>query len=214
MPLSGGVRGSCICIQPLTGRDKYWRASMKNTVFYLIGPPGVGKYTVGTIIAERTGARLVDNHYAINPIFALIEQDGRTPLPDPLWQQVGKVRSAVLETIAAFSPPDWSFVFTHAASDHPSDAGTCREILSASERRGARVLVARLSCAPDELARRVLSPERRSRMKEMDPEAARANAVAPLFDPGHANVVDIDTTTKTALDVADIVIAAAEDLLG
>lgn len=187
---------------------------MKNVVFYLIGPPGVGKYTVGTIIAERTGARLVDNHYAINPIFALIEQDGRTPLPDRLWEQVGRVRSAVLETIAAFSPRDWSFVFTHAASNHPSDAGTCREILSAAERRGARVIVARLSCAPDELARRVLSPERRARMKEMDAEAARRSAVAPLFDPGHANVIDIDTTTKTAGEVADIVIAATGGLRG
>jgi hypothetical protein len=182
---------------------------MKNAVFYLIGPPGVGKYTVGTIIAERTGAKLVDNHYAINPIFALIEQDGCTPLPAQLWQQVGKVRSAVLETIAAFSPPDWSFVFTHAASDDPSVAGTCREILAAADRRGARVTVARLHCAPDELARRVLSPERRSRMKEMDPVAARANAVAPVFDPGHANLVDIDTTMKAPAEVADIVIEAA-----
>ena len=185
---------------------------MKNAVFYLIGPPGVGKYTVGTIIAERTGARLVDNHYAINPIFGLIEQDGRTPLPAGIWPLVGKVRSAVLETIAAFSPPDWSFVFTHAASDDPSDAGTCREILSAAERRGAKVIVARLRCDADELARRVLSPERRSRMKEMDPEAARTNAIAPLFDPGHANVIDIDTTTKPPSQVAGIVIEAAGKL--
>jgi hypothetical protein len=185
---------------------------MKNAVFYLIGPPGVGKYTVGKIIAERTAAKLVDNHYSINPIFGLIEQDGRTPLPAELWQQVGKVRSAVLETIATWSPRDWNFVFTHAASDDPSDALTCREILSVAERRGAKVIVARLHCEPEELARRVLSPERRLRMKESDPDAARANAVAPVFDPGHANLIDIDTTTKTSIQVSDIVIEAAEKL--
>jgi len=185
---------------------------MKNAVFYLIGPPGVGKYTVGKIIAERTAAKLVDNHYSINPIFGLIEQDGRTPLPAQVWQHVGNVRSAVLETVATLSPRDWNFVFTHAASDDPSDADTCREILSAAERRGAKVIVARLACAPDELARRVLSPERRLRMKESDPDAARANAVAPLFDPGHASVIDIDTTTKTASQVAEIVIQAAGKL--
>jgi hypothetical protein len=185
---------------------------MKNAVFYLIGPPGVGKYTVGKIIAERMSAKLVDNHYSINPIFGLIEQDGRTPLPDKVWQEVGKVRSAVLETIATLSPRDWNFVFTHAASDDPSDALTCREILSAAERRGASVIVARLHCQPDELAQRVLSPERRLRMKESDPDAARANAVAPVFDPGHPNIVDIDTTTKSPGEVADIVIEAAEAL--
>ena len=182
---------------------------MKNAVFYLIGPPGVGKYTVGKIIAKRTAAKLVDNHYAINPIFGLIEQDGRTSLPAQVWPQVGKVRSAVLETIATLSPRDWNFVFTHAASDDPSDAGTCREILSTAERRGASVIVARLHCAPEELARRVLAPERRARMKEMDPEAARANAIAPVFEPGHANIVDIDTTTKAPNEVADIIIEAA-----
>jgi len=103
-------------------------------------------------------------------------------------------------------------VFTHAASNHPSDAGTCREILSAADRRGARVIVARLHCAPDELARRVLSPERRLRMKEMAADAARMNAVAPPFDPGVPDIVDIDTTARTAEQVADIVIEAAERL--
>jgi hypothetical protein len=184
----------------------------KNAVFYLIGPPGVGKYTVGKIIAERVSAKLVDNHYSINPIFGLIEQDGRTPLPAQVWPQVGKVRSAVLETIATLSPRDWNFVFTHAASDDPSDAVTCREILSAAERRVAKVIVARLSCAPDELARRVLAPERRARMKEMDPEAARTNALAPVFDPGHPNIVDIDTTALPPERVADIVMEAAGEL--
>jgi len=185
---------------------------MKNTVFYLIGPPGVGKYTVGKIVAERAGAKLVDNHYSINPIFGLIEQDGRTPLPAQVWPQVGKVRSAVLETIATLSPRDWNFIFTHAASDDPSDAETCREILSTAERRSAKVMVARLHCTADELARRVLAPERRAMMKEMDPEAARINAVAPVFEPGHANIIDIDTTTKAPSDVADIIIAAADKL--
>ena len=185
---------------------------MENTFIYLIGPPGVGKYTVGKIIAARIGAKLVDNHYSINPIFALIEQDGRTPLPEQLWQQVGKVRSAVLETIAAFSPRDWSFIFTHAASDDPSDFVTCREILSAAERRRARVIAVRLFCEPDGLVRRVLSPERRLRMKEVEADAARANAVAPLFDPGCDTIVDIDTTTKTPEQVADLILQAATEV--
>jgi hypothetical protein len=107
---------------------------------------------------------------------------------------------------------DWSFVFTHAANYDPSDAGTCREILSAAERRGAQVIVARLTCAADELARRVLAPERRLRMKEMDPEAAYRNAAAPLFDPGHENVIDIDTTAMPPDQVADLIITAAPEL--
>ncbi|HUL07062.1 MAG TPA: hypothetical protein VLV76_12060 [Candidatus Acidoferrum sp.] len=72
--------------------------------------------------------------------------------------------------------------------------------------------MARLHCAPDELARRVLSPERRLRMKEMAADAARMNAVAPPFDPGVPDIVNIETTARTAEQVADIVIEAAERL--
>jgi hypothetical protein len=32
---------------------------------------------------------------------------------------------------------------------------------------------------------------------------------APVFDPGHPNIIDIDTTTKSASEVADMIIAAA-----
>lgn len=45
----------------------------------------------------------------------------------------------------------------------------------------------------------------------MDPEAARVNAAAPLFDPGHADMVDIDTTAKTPEEVADFVLQAARE---
>src|SRR5437016_4249068 len=38
-------------------------SAMKNVIVYLVGPPGVGKYTVGKLIAERLSAKLLDNHF-------------------------------------------------------------------------------------------------------------------------------------------------------
>lgn len=35
---------------------------MNNVIVYLLGPPGVGKYTVGRLAAERLPAELLDNH--------------------------------------------------------------------------------------------------------------------------------------------------------
>lgn len=37
------------------------------------GYPGVGKLTIGTIVAERLDAKLLDNHTIYNPAFALTE---------------------------------------------------------------------------------------------------------------------------------------------
>jgi len=48
---------------------------------FIVGPPGVGKYAVGQLIAEQLNCKLVDNHTWLNPIFSLVDQDGVTPLP-------------------------------------------------------------------------------------------------------------------------------------
>ena len=72
---------------------------LENAIIYLVGPPGVGKLTVGQALAQATGCKVIHNHYWLNPIFGLIHQDGVTPLPKGIWQLVEQVRGAVLETI-------------------------------------------------------------------------------------------------------------------
>jgi hypothetical protein len=183
---------------------------MKNVFVYLVGPPGVGKFTVGKVLAERLPAVLVDNHTWLNPVFRLIAQDGVTSLPAAVWSLADRVRSAVLETMATVSPRDWNFIVTHGATGHPDDSDIARKLLAVGEHREARILVARLTCAPEPLADRVAQPERRDRMKDADTEAARRNALLPPFDPGHPNMITIDTSTLTAMAVADRIVRALD----
>ncbi|MCD8491927.1 MAG: hypothetical protein LRY51_08510 [Geovibrio sp.] len=90
---------------------------MKNTIIYLLGFPGTGKYTIAKEICAQADVRLVDNHLVNNPLFSLIWQDGTTPLPPRIWDNIGKVWEAVLDTIVHISAPDTSFVLTNALTD-------------------------------------------------------------------------------------------------
>ncbi len=42
-------------------------------ILQINGWPGVGKLTVGRIVAKELGGRLLDNHTIYNPAFALTE---------------------------------------------------------------------------------------------------------------------------------------------
>jgi hypothetical protein len=187
---------------------------MENTCVYLIGAPGVGKYTVGRLLAEQMPGRLVDNHYWNNPIFEMLEPDGFTPLPDHVWDLTNAVRVAVLDAIATMAPPQRNFIFTHAISNdggHDWDRVIAEQLLSAAERRSAGMLVVRLACSHDELAERIQSPERAMRLKQRDASKAEAYCRMTPFDPGHQWTVDIDTTGATAVETADRVIQILGD---
>lgn len=168
---------------------------LTNQVIYIVGPPGVGKYTVASELAIQISAQLVDNHYCLNPIFSLIQQDGITPLSDEVWRRVKQIREAVMKTIATLSPPDWNFVFTHAFTGTPQDYEMAEQIFAVADRRSADILVVRLTCSPEELVKRVTMPQRQLRFKEVDPESALRNATLPLIDVCSRKTITIDTSS-------------------
>ena len=168
----------------------------ENLIVYLIGPSGVGKATIGGLLAQQLPAKLVDNHYWLNPLLGLVEQDGVNPLPKHFWEFAARSRRVVMDTIIEFSPADWSFIFTHGAigTGGAHDRDFALDITSVAEARKADLWAIQLTASADELARRVVMPERRKHMKEVDPAAARRNAAERPFDAGVRNTLLFDTT--------------------
>lgn len=184
--------------------------ALANTFIYLMGVAGAGKLTVSKAIAAKTGARLVDNHLINNPIFSVICQDGVTKLPRAVWDRTFAIRVAVLETIATLSPREWSFVFTHEAYGESYDIAVYQLTREAAEVRKAAFLPVRLVCDPDEIARRVVNPERRALMKSANAEQSRARAAAnATYDPGTPDVLTLNNTALSPEAAADAIIRAA-----
>ena len=164
-----------------------------NVIHYLVGHAGVGKYTIAKEIAALTGAIVVDNHYINNPIFNLIELYRPEPLPQAVWDQVERIRAAVLETVATLSPPDWSFVFTIA--DEPGELAFYADIVRVAHRRDSRFVPVHLHCETEELCRRIASPGRRERLKDVSAENARRSNRALASRPPHPNALTLDVTS-------------------
>jgi len=189
---------------------------MRTTVYHLIGPPSVGKYTIAKELAALTGARLIDNHSVANVIFQVLNQDGIKPLPAGVWSYVGAVRRSVLEAVKHLSPPELSFVFTnYLRGGDPAEVAMFDDMVALAEFRGSVFVPVLIRCQTSELVRRVGSDSRRERMKLLDPvEAARLNDEVPPFATDHPNQFHLDSTHLSPGDAAREIAAWAETCAG
>jgi hypothetical protein len=164
----------------------------------LAGLPGAGKHTIGSAVTQRLAAtrevRLVDNHYIINPILGLVEQDGVSPLPTDVWKPIGDVRDAVLETIARLSPIHWSFVFTADVAEDDEGYAFVQQLSSVASARRTELVVIRLVCDLAELRRRIVNPARRARMKSTSESDAVERHGQGLAALEHWSPMTLDVT--------------------
>jgi hypothetical protein len=137
-------------------------------LLFIVGPPAVGKMSVGQAIAERTGLRLLHNHVSIE--LALRYFDYGTPAFNRLN---GEIRRSVIAEVAASDLP--GLVFTYVwAFDVPEDQAFVDECAMPFRERGGRVLFVELEAS---LAERLRRNECVSRLAEKpskrDLEASR-----------------------------------------
>lgn len=188
---------------------------MKNTIVYLLGHYGVGKLTTAKAVCAASGAKLLDNHLINNVVFSLIEADGKTPMPEAVWDTIEKIRNIAFETIESLAPVDASFVLTNALADTPADQRWFDRTALLAERRGAVFLPVLLTCDETEHALRLPTPERRANLKHTDVASGLARrSTVRLLPMAHANAIAIDNTRLTPEQSAARIIAAAARLSG
>jgi hypothetical protein len=187
---------------------------MNNTIVYLIGHYGVGKLTVGRAICAISGARLFDNHLANNVIFSLIRADGRTPLPEGVWEMIDVIRGQAFKAIEELTPTSTSFVLTNCLLESdPGDHAAYEQVRAVAARRGNVFLPVVLTASDAAHAVRVNSTERAERLKHTDVDSAeRKRHAEELLRIDHPNRLDLDTSDLPSDQAARLIIAHAERL--
>lgn len=185
---------------------------MNNTIFYLIGYAGTGKYTIAREIAVLTGAVIVDNHLINNPVFSVVAADGKTPLPAAVWHKIESIRHIVLDTIAELAQPEASFIFTNVLYEEGSnDRRWYEDVEILATKRKALLVPVILHCELEELCRRVTSPERAVRFKEISPDNTREKIrTCQLLHIEHPNSLELDITNLSPIQAARAILAHVE----
>lgn len=191
---------------------------MKNTLIYLFGFSGTGKYTIAKEIAARTDALLIDNHLINNPIFTIIRADGKSELPEAVSDCTRRIGDIVREAMVTLAAPDENFILTNAMGENEedkSDYDLYYRILDIAVRREATFVPVRLLCDLDELKNRITSADRRERLKLTDVDAITdLYNIYTVLNPDHPCKFELDVTHLTAQKAATAILAHVENLAG
>lgn len=103
-------------------------------LLFVVGPPAVGKMTVGREIGRRTGLVLFHNHQSIEPVLPFFAFGS-----PPFRRLVGGFRRSLFTEVAASELPGMVFTFVQDFDD-PADRAVLEEYAAPFRQRGGRVL--------------------------------------------------------------------------
>lgn len=180
------------------------------TLLCLIGPPAVGKMTIGQAIADLTGLRLFHNHLSVEPVLRFFEWGS-----PPYARLVSGFRQQMMDEVAASDLPGLIFTFVWAFDD-PQDEAVLERYASPFRRRGGRVLYVELTASQSERLKRSAGASRLAeKPSQRDVDAARRrlielDAIHQLNSDGRldgrADYLRVDNTAMSPDEVATVVI--------
>ena len=170
-------------------------------IIHLNGWPGVGKQTIGRIVASRLDARFIHNHLlhavAINC----------TGLRDPgRWELYEEVRRAAYASLAK-RPPSEVLVMTNAlCTNTPRERDAWDHVVDLAMARHAALVPIVLEADLEENARRIQSTERIGRALS-DPAALRSMfATDTIQRPDVPERLVLNVASLSASDAAEAIL--------
>ncbi|WP_171129226.1 MULTISPECIES: nucleoside kinase [unclassified Ruegeria] len=162
-------------------------------VIHIGGWPGVGKMTIGRILAETLGGRLIHNHLMLDAARAIYARN--TPESVAMREEV---RHLIFDH-ARRLPKDVPIVLTDALADEPAALPLFQPTLDLANDRNAPLYLFVLDSSVEENQRRLRDPSRKGGAKLMDANVlASIRQTDTLFVPDEAVVLDVSKMAAQA----------------
>ena len=180
---------------------------LKNTIIYLIGFSGTGKLTVAKAINKINPSVIVDNQLINDPIFSVIETDGKSSIPLGVWLQAAKIRNAVFETVKHYGKSQSNFIFTNELFEkNDGDNKIYHAVKEIAETRESLFVPVTLNCEKNVLLERIEGADRKEKRKCTNSESAAKNIdFYKILKPDHSNALILDITFTSAEETAKII---------
>lgn len=145
----------------------------EKTLVFLVGPPAVGKMTVGREISRLTGMPLFHNHLSIEAVLPVF------PFGSPPFSRlVSLIRHETIREVAKSELPGVIFTLVWAF-DAVDEQGYVQGLVDVFEAEGGRVVYAELWADLQTRLERNASPDRlEAKPSKRDVEASRARIIA------------------------------------
>lgn len=170
-------------------------------IVHLNGWPGVGKETIGRILAGRLQARFIPNHLLHDVAIVC------TGVGDPeRWSLYEEVREAAYARLRR-RPRNETFVMTNALCvGRQREVEAWNHVVDLAIARGCALVPVILTAGFEESLRRLQSPSRMGR-KMTDAAALQAALQSDAIQaPRVAETAVIDVTTKAPEEAADVIL--------
>jgi hypothetical protein len=158
-------------------------------LIFIYGKPATGKLTVARELAWLTGYRLFHNHLTVDLLLAVFEfgSPSFVDLREQIWL-------SVFSRAAKERLPGLIFTFAPETTVQPDFVS---RTLDAVEPAGSRVRFVELTCAMDEVYRRIDSKSRQQTGKITSHEVYERLEAAGVFATSHMPKADVSVDTGT-----------------